>query len=88
MNECAFVSGVEGRASSDISAGSGAFMFMISCAILIKTGKREAYSMAKSSNQKLKMLIIRDFLLRMSDQDHPVTVQQIIDELESFDIKA
>ncbi|MBQ6371799.1 MAG: WYL domain-containing protein [Oscillospiraceae bacterium] len=44
--------------------------------------------MAKSSNQKLKMLIIRDFLLRMSDQDHPVTVQQIIDELESFDIKA
>lgn len=44
--------------------------------------------MAKSSNQKLKMLIIKDFLLRRSDQDHPVTVQQIIDELAHFDIKA
>ena len=44
--------------------------------------------MAKSSNQKLKLLIIRDFLLRRSDEEHPVTVQQIIDELERFDIKA
>lgn len=44
--------------------------------------------MAKSSNQRLKALIIRDFLLRKSDQDHPVTMQEILDELARYDIAA
>ena len=44
--------------------------------------------MAKSPNSRLKALIIRDFLIRKSDQDHPVKVQEIIDELARYDIKA
>ena len=34
--------------------------------------------MARSANQKSKLLYVRDFLLRNSDQEHPVTVNQII----------
>ena len=33
--------------------------------------------MARSANQKSKLLYVRDFLLRNSDQEHPVTVNQI-----------
>ena len=44
--------------------------------------------MARSANQKLKLLVIRDFLLRFSDQDHPVTIPQIIGELARRDIRA
>ena len=44
--------------------------------------------MARSGNQKLKLLIIRDYLLRCSDENHPVSVSQIIDELARYDIKA
>ena len=44
--------------------------------------------MAKSPNQKLKLLILKDFLLRRSDENHPVTIPQIIEELARYDIKA
>lgn len=44
--------------------------------------------MAKSANQKLKLLVLEDFLLRNSDENHPVTMTQIIEELARFDIKA
>ena len=44
--------------------------------------------MAKSPNQKLKLLIIKDFMLRNSDEKHPVTIPQIIEELARYDIKA
>lgn len=44
--------------------------------------------MAKSANQKLKLLILKDFLLRNSDENHPVTLAQIIEELARYDIKA
>ena len=37
--------------------------------------------MAKSENQKLKLLYIRKFLLEQTDKDHRVTTAQIIDEL-------
>ena len=40
--------------------------------------------MARSSKQKLKLLYLLQFLRRESDQEHPVTVQQMIDELEQF----
>lgn len=44
--------------------------------------------MAKSANQKLKLLYLMQYLLRESDEAHPVTVQQMIDELASYDINA
>lgn len=44
--------------------------------------------MAKSSNQKLKLLYLMTYLLRNTDQAHPVTVQQMIDELSRHDIQA
>ena len=45
-------------------------------------------TMAKSANQKLKLLIIRDYLLKNSDENHPVTVPELIEELARFDVKA
>ena len=44
--------------------------------------------MARSSFQKLKLLYVRDYLLRYSDEAHPVTVAQLIDELEGRGISA
>ena len=44
--------------------------------------------MAKSANQKLKLLILKDYLLRNSDEKHPVTIPQIIEDLGRYDIKA
>ena len=44
--------------------------------------------MAKSPNQKLKLFIIKDFLLKKSDEKHPVTIPQIVEELARYDIKA
>jgi len=43
---------------------------------------------AKSPNQKLKLLLLKDYLLRCSDEEHPVTVAQMIAELERNDISA
>lgn len=44
--------------------------------------------MSKSQNQKLKLLYLMQFLLQRSDEAHPVTVQQMIDELARHDVKA
>ena len=44
--------------------------------------------MAKSSNQKLKLLYLCQYLLRHSDEEHPVTVAQMIDYLSRQDIAA
>lgn len=44
--------------------------------------------MAKSEGQKLKMLYLRDYLLKNSDQEHPVTVRQMIGYLEENGVAA
>ncbi len=44
--------------------------------------------MAKSSNQKLKLLYIMQYLLRETDEDNPVTTAQIISMLNSNGISA
>ncbi len=44
--------------------------------------------MAKSPNQKLKLLYLMQFLLRSTDENHPVTVNEIITELERHGISA
>ena len=44
--------------------------------------------MAKSEGQKLKLLYLRDYLRQNTDEEHPATVQQLIDFLESKDIRA
>ena len=44
--------------------------------------------MARSSNQKLKLLYMMDFLLQNTDEDHPVTTAQIISHLAAHDISA
>ena len=38
--------------------------------------------MARSSYQKLKLLYIMNFLLQNSDEEHPVTMKQIVEHLE------
>ena len=44
--------------------------------------------MARSANQKLKCLYLRQFLLENTDEAHPVTVSQMIDYLARHDITA
>ena len=44
--------------------------------------------MARSERQKLKLFYIRDFLLRNSDEEHPVTIKNIIAYLAQNDIAA
>ncbi len=44
--------------------------------------------MAKSPNQKLKLLVLLRFLQRQSDEAHPVTMAEMIRELEHWDIAA
>lgn len=44
--------------------------------------------MAKSDNQKLKMMYIRRMLEERSDYQHPLSMQDILNELEANDIKA
>ena len=44
--------------------------------------------MARSSNQKTKLLHLCRILLRQTDEDHPITVAQIIEALARYDIKA
>ena len=44
--------------------------------------------MAKSSNQKTKLLHLSQMLLRQTDEDHPITVAQLIEGLARQDIKA
>ena len=42
--------------------------------------------MAKTQNQKLKLLYIMRFLLQNSDEQHPVGIAQMIDMLDSHGI--
>ena len=44
--------------------------------------------MAKSANQKLQLLRLYEILLRQSDEEHPIPVQELIRQLEQWDIKA
>jgi len=44
--------------------------------------------MARSQNQKLKILYLMDYLLRESDEQHPVSVRQMIAHLDSHGIQA
>ena len=44
--------------------------------------------MAKSTGQKLKLLYLRDYLLRYSDEDHPVSVSDMIAHLAQHGIAA
>ena len=44
--------------------------------------------MAKSSNQKLKMIYLMDKFLRDTDEEHGITVNDMVDYLASHDIKA
>lgn len=44
--------------------------------------------MAKSENQKLKLLYLRDFLRQNTDEKHPASVQRLIDFLASKDVRA
>lgn len=44
--------------------------------------------MAKSANQKLKLLYLCRYLLRRSDEEHPVTVAQMIEHLAMQDVAA
>lgn len=44
--------------------------------------------MAKSANQKLKLMRLYDVLLHRSDEEHPLSVAELIAELARWDIKA
>lgn len=44
--------------------------------------------MPKSANQKLKLLYLQHILQQNSDEEHPLTVQQLIDALKTYDISA
>ncbi len=44
--------------------------------------------MAKSSNQKTKLLHLCQILLRQTDENHPITVPQMIEELARYGIQA
>ena len=44
--------------------------------------------MPKSPNQKKKLLVLQELLLKHSDEEHPISIQEMIAELERQDIKA
>ena len=44
--------------------------------------------MSKSANQKLKLLRLYQILLQQSDEEHPISIAQLIDELARWDISA
>ena len=44
--------------------------------------------MPKSSNQKLKLLYLMKYLMEKSDEEHPLSVADMIEELARYDIKA
>lgn len=45
-------------------------------------------NMARSSYQKLKLLYIMNFLLQNSDEEHPITMKQIVEHLDRHGISA
>ncbi len=44
--------------------------------------------MAKSAYQKLKLLFLRDLLLQKTDEEHPLSISEIIEELQKNGIRA
>lgn len=44
--------------------------------------------MAKSENQKIKLITLKDILLQKTDENHPMTTQQLIEELQKNGIHA
>ena len=44
--------------------------------------------MARSANQKLKLLYLYRILMEQTDEDHPLTVQELIAQLAQYDIQA
>lgn len=62
----------------------------LSCHViyLYNIRKLEMQNMAKSENQKLKILYIIDILKRYTDENHLITTREIIQRLEAYDIKA
>ena len=44
--------------------------------------------MPKSANQKLKLLRLYEILLRQSDEEHPLSISHLIEELARWDISA
>ena len=44
--------------------------------------------MAKSGNQKLKLMYLRDILLKNTDESHAITMSEIIKALEACGINA
>lgn len=44
--------------------------------------------MAKSANQKLKLLLLQRYMLRNTDEDHPVSIPQLVEELARHNVKA
>ncbi len=44
--------------------------------------------MAKMENQKLKLLALKEYLEQNTDPDHPATIHELVDYLESRDIHA
>ena len=44
--------------------------------------------MSKSANQKLKLLRLYQILLQQSDEEHPISIARLIDELARWDISA
>ena len=44
--------------------------------------------MAKGNNQKLKLSYLTKIMLEKTDDEHGLTLQQIIDELARYDVSA
>ena len=44
--------------------------------------------MARSANQKLKLLYLCQILTQQTDEEHPMTVQELISQLARYDIQA
>ncbi|MCI1955238.1 MAG: WYL domain-containing protein [Oscillospiraceae bacterium] len=44
--------------------------------------------MPKSENQKLKLLYLKDILLNRTDEEHPMTVREMIEALNGYGIRA
>lgn len=42
--------------------------------------------MARSANQKLKLLYLCQILTQQTDEEHPMTVQELISQLARYDI--
>lgn len=50
--------------------------------------KGDVIDMPRSSNQKLKLLYVMDYLLHQTDEAHPASTRQILEYLEAQDIAA